>query len=46
MTGLDFKDSSMKLKFKKVKTEHTIMEEFHKILSKIEKNSMIIRMIP
>lgn len=36
----------MKLKFKKVKTEHTIMEEFHKILSEIEKNPMIIRMIP
>lgn len=36
----------MKIKFKKVKTEHTIMEEFHKILLEIEKNDMITRIIP
>lgn len=36
----------MKLKFKKVKTEHTIMEEFYKILLEIEKNPAIIRIIP
>lgn len=36
----------MKIKFKKVKTEHTIMEEFHKILLEIEKNDMISRIIP
>ncbi|MCF7835180.1 DUF2103 domain-containing protein [Candidatus Gracilibacteria bacterium] len=36
----------MKIKFKKVKTEHTIMDEFHKILLEIEKNPEIIRIIP
>ncbi|MFZ2911960.1 MAG: DUF2103 domain-containing protein [Candidatus Absconditicoccaceae bacterium] len=35
-----------KIKFQKVKTEHTIMEEFHKILLEIEKNPAIIRIIP
>ena len=35
-----------KIKFQKVKTEHTIMEEFHKILLKIEKDPAIIRIIP
>lgn len=36
----------MKIKFKKVKTEHTIMTEFIKILLEIEKNDMIDRIIP
>jgi hypothetical protein len=36
----------MKIKFKKVKTDHTIMEEFHKLLLEIEKNPMISRIIP
>jgi hypothetical protein len=35
-----------KIKFQKVKTEHTIMEEFHKILLEIEKNPAILRIIP
>ncbi len=35
-----------KIKFQKVKTEHTIMEEFHKILLEIEKHPAIIRIIP
>jgi len=35
-----------KIKFQKVKTEHTIMDEFHKILLEIEKNPWIIRIIP
>lgn len=36
----------MKIKFKKVKTEHTIMTEFIKILLEIEQNDMIDRIIP
>ncbi len=36
----------MKVKFKKVKTEHTIMSEFHKILLEIEKINWINRIIP
>ena len=36
----------MKNKFKKVKTEHHIIEEFHKFLRKIEQNPDIKRIIP
>jgi len=36
----------MKIKFKKVKTEHTIMTEFIKILLEIEQNDIIDRIIP
>jgi len=36
----------MKVKFKKVKTEHTILSEFYKILLDIEKINWINRMIP
>ena len=35
-----------KIKFQKVKTEHTIRDEFYNILLKIEKNPAIIRIIP
>lgn len=36
----------VKIKFQKVKTEHTIMEEFYQILLEIEKNPAILRIIP
>ena len=36
----------MKLGFKKVKTEHTILSEFHPLLRKIEKLDQIQRIIP
>lgn len=37
---------STKTKFKKVKTEHTILPEFHKMLLAIEKCEEISRIIP
>ena len=36
----------MKGKFKKVKTEHTILSEFHGFLLDIEKIPEIVRIIP
>lgn len=36
----------MKLGFKKVKTEHTILSEFHPLLRKIENLDQIQRIIP
>jgi len=36
----------MKKKFKKIKTEHTILPEFHWFLLDIEKKSEIARIIP
>ena len=36
----------MKLGFKKVKTEHTILSEFHPLLRKIENLGQIQRIIP
>lgn len=36
----------MKLGFKKVKTEHTILSEFHPLLKKIENLDQIQRIIP
>lgn len=36
----------MKLGFKKVKTEHTILSEFHPLLRKIENLHQIQRIIP
>ena len=36
----------MKIKFQKVKTEHHILPEFHKILQEIEKNPKVKRIIP
>ena len=36
----------MKLGFKKVKTEHTILSEFHLLLRKIENLDQIQRIIP
>ena len=36
----------MKLGFKKVKTEHTILAEFHPLLRKIENLDQIQRIIP
>ncbi|MBB1557701.1 MAG: hypothetical protein HG439_004425 [candidate division SR1 bacterium] len=36
----------MKLGFKKVKTEHTILSEFHPLLRKIENLNQIQRIIP
>lgn len=37
---------NMRIKFKKVKTEHHIIPEFAKLLLEIEKNTNIIRIIP
>lgn len=36
----------MKLGFKKIKTEHTILSEFHPLLRKIENLDQIQRIIP
>ena len=36
----------MKLGFKKVKTEHTILSEFHPLLKKIENLDQVQRIIP
>ena len=36
----------MKLGFKKVKTEHTILSEFHPLLRKIENLDQIQRIVP
>ena len=36
----------MKLGFKKVKTEHTILSEFHPLLRKIENLDQVQRIIP
>ena len=36
----------MKLGFKKIKTEHTILSEFHPLLKKIENLDQIQRIIP
>lgn len=36
----------MKSSFTKIKTEHHILKEFHKMLQELEKNPAIHRMIP